>query len=51
MVLLPFESTIQYSPAFILSTNRGVKKSTRWFLSHLKKELVGNIYLTAERIK
>ena len=51
IVLLPFESTIQYSPAFILSTNRGVKKSTRWFLSHLKKELVGNIYLTAERIK
>lgn len=51
IVLIPFESTIQYSPAFILSTKRGVKKSTRWFLSHLKKEMLGNIYLTDERIK
>ena len=36
---LPFEHEIEYSPAFILPAKRAVKKSTRWFMSHLKEEL------------
>ena len=51
VVILPFEKKIKYDPAFIFSTNRAVKKSTRWFISHFKDQLIGNNYLTSRKTK
>lgn len=45
ITVLPFEHEIEYSSAFILPAKRAVKKSTRWFMSHLKQELIETEYI------
>ncbi len=45
IVVLPFESGIEYSPAFILPANQAMKKSTRWFMAHLKEKVLVHEYL------
>ena len=45
IVVIPFESGIEYSPAFILPANHALKKSTRWFMSHFKEQIKKNEFI------